>query len=359
MNHETTQPLKALGLTPWFETQHQNHPCEPGQLARVIAVDREQYLLLNESEAFRAKLSGKFRHESQSPTELPCVGDWLCVEKHDDDDFGLIHSLLPRQTFLRRKSVGESSDYQMIAANIDIVFIVQSCHYDFNLKRLERYLVMVADGGATPVILLTKTDLIPPEQLELLIQQIREAGINATVQPLSHITRNGVDELHQLLLPEKTYCFVGSSGVGKSTIINGLLHEQRLATQSVSSTGEGTHTTVRRELIVLDNGAMVIDTPGMREFGVLASDDALEGGFADIQLLAQACRFRDCTHTNEPGCAVLKALRDGKITPEHLENFNKLSTELHFNQMSHAEKRKKDKAFGKFIKNAKKHIDRH
>lgn len=352
----TIHKLETLGFDEWFENQVTTHHFDPAQLGRVIAVDREQCLLLNDRETFPAKLAGKFRHESHFPEDLPCVGDWLFVEKKPNDEFGLIHAVLPRKTFLRRKAVGKSFDYQMIAANIDVVFIVQSCHYDFNLKRLERYLVMVAEGNATPIILLTKTDLITSNELDEKISLIRKSGITAPIQPLSNITKDGIDELHRILLPGKTYCFVGSSGVGKSTLINGLLDEKKLATKNVSATGEGTHTTVRRELVILDNGALVIDTPGMREFGVIASDEVMETGFSDINLLAQECHFRDCTHTNEPGCAVLKALDEGQISREHIENYIKLSEESKFNQMSYAEKRKKDKAFGKFIKNAKKDI---
>jgi ribosome biogenesis GTPase len=350
----TFQNLETLGFDDWFDKQAKINCLDRSQLARVIAVDREQYLLLNETEVFRARLSGKFRHESHSPEELPCVGDWLYVEKNASDEYGIIHAVLKRKTFLRRKAAGQSSDYQMIAANVDVVFIVQSCHFDFNLKRLERYLVMVAEGNANPIILLTKTDLVASDELDEKIDLIRKAGITEPIQTLSNITKQGIDELNQLLSSGKTYCFVGSSGVGKSTVINGLLGEEKLATKNVSTTGEGTHTTVRRELIVLDSGVMVIDTPGMREFGILASDEAIESGFSDINQLAQECHFRDCTHTNEPGCAVLKAVNEGRIAYEHFENFKKLSKESEFNRMSYAEKRKKDKAFGKFVKNVKK-----
>lgn len=349
--------LEALGWDNWFEEQTRFH-CDPtGAVARVAAVDRDQLLLLNDTGAFRAKLSGKFMYESASSLELPCVGDWVCVEKSQADQFGLVRGVLGRKTSLRRKAAGKSVKYQMIAANVDFVIIVQSCHYDFNLKRLERYLVMVLDGGATPYVLLTKIDLVGHEVLAAQLAQIKSAGVTGPVLTLSNVTREGVDELKAVLSPGKTYCFVGSSGVGKSTIINDLVGRDVLETKVVSGTGEGRHTTVRRELILLDNGAMVIDNPGMREFGVIDAEGGIDASYSDIVALSSQCHFRDCTHTNEPGCAVLKALETGEIDAEHYENFVKLKSESEYYQMSSAEKRKKDKDFGRFIKSAKKDLE--
>jgi len=348
--------LEALGWDDWF-AEHAKSDCHSaGFFGRVAAVDRELLLLINESGVFRAKLSGKYMYESVSSSQLPCVGDWVCVEKTPADQFGLVHCIVGRKASLRRKMAGESVDYQMIAANVDFVFIVQSCHYDFNLKRLERYLVMVMDGGAVPHILLTKTDLVEPEVLSAQMARIRNAGIEVPVLTLSNVTKEGIDELQRVLLPRNTYCFVGSSGVGKTTIINELLGHSFLETKVVSGTGEGRHTTVRRELIVLENGAMVIDNPGMREFGVLDAGDGIEASYSDIISLSSQCHFRDCTHTNEPGCAVLKAIESGKINADHYDNFLKLRSESEHYQASYAEKRKKDKEFGRYIKSAKKDL---
>ncbi|MBF0410347.1 MAG: ribosome small subunit-dependent GTPase A [Candidatus Riflebacteria bacterium] len=346
--------LNELGWSDWFE---QRSECKPTDtIARVAAVDRDQLLLVDQTGLFRGKLAGSYLYHHQLSHELPCVGDWVCVEKQSGDDFGVVHSLLERRTSLRRKSVGKVVEYQMIAANVDYVVIVQSCQFDFNLKRLERYLVMIMDGKAEPYILLTKTDLVESAVLAEQLAEIRSAGITSPIMTLSNVTREGVDDFKRLLLPGKTYCFVGSSGVGKSTLINHLIGHETLETNTVSGTGEGRHTTVRRELIRLNGGAMVIDNPGMREFGIFGAESGIGKNYSDITALSSKCRYRDCSHTGEPGCAVIEAKHSGKIGQEHFENYLKLSKESEFYQLSHAEKRKKDRDFGKFIKSAKKDL---
>ena len=343
--------LTRLGWNAWFEGRAECGPADA--LARVAAVDRDLLLVMDHTGTFRAKLDGSYRYRRCLTQELPCVGDWVCVEKHPADDVGLVHALLERRTSLRRKAAGEAVDHQMIAANIDSVMIVQSCHGDFNLKRLERYLVMVQDGGANPCVVLTKTDLVEPQVLASQLAEIRAAGVTAPVLTLSNVTREGMDDLKRTLLPAKTYCFVGSSGVGKSTIINHLLGWEMLQTQGVSETGEGKHTTVRRELIIVEGDALVIDNPGMREFGILGAEGRIGESFADIIGLASGCRFRDCTHTSEPGCAVREAVTAGDLSQAHYDHYIKLKEESASHHVSYGEKRQRDRAFGKSVKSAK------
>ncbi|NTW70507.1 MAG: ribosome small subunit-dependent GTPase A [Chlorobiaceae bacterium] len=350
--------LSDLGFNHWFEA-HVDEICLEGQaIARVSAVDRNSYLIRNELREIPAELAGKFLFNVESSVELPCVGDWVSVQYHNDGALAIIHGLFPRKTFLRRKRAGMEVDYQMIAANIDIAFIVQSCHFDFNLARLNRYLVMAADGDVEAIVILAKTDLISEDELQEKLAAIREAGITTRVIALSNLTGAGYDELQQVLLPGRTCCLLGSSGVGKTTLINHLTGRDDLDTKAVSGTGEGTHTTTRRQLIVLQSGVMFIDTPGMRELGLLGAGQWVDKGFEDIIELSRACRYADCSHTRESGCAVLAAIADGELSEKRYANYLKLQKESEHYEMSYLEKRKKDKAFGRFIKTAKKNMKR-
>jgi len=350
--------LSDLGFDRWFEAHADEMIHKDHDIARVSAVDRNSYMIRNELKEIPAELAGKFYFNIDSPVELPCAGDWVTVQYHNDGTSAIIHAVFPRKTFLRRKRAGTEVDYQMIAANIDIAFIVQSCHFDFNLPRLNRYLVMAADGHVEPVIILAKTDLISHDELQEKLAAVKQAGITTRVIALSNITGSGFDELNQVLIPGKTYCLLGSSGVGKTTLINHLTGRDDLDTKAVSGTGEGTHSTTRRQLIVLDKGVMFIDTPGMRELGLLGAGEGVDKGFEDIIELSTACRYADCSHTQESGCAVLAAIANHGLSEERYLSYLKLRKESDFHEMSYLEKRKKDKAFGRFIKEVKKNLKR-
>jgi ribosome biogenesis GTPase len=348
--------LCDIGFDQCFQAHVNNLRLEGRDIARISAVDRGAYLIKNQSREIPAELAGKFYFQAESSVDLPCVGDWVTVQYHSNDTAAIIHELFPRKTFLRRKSAGEKVDFQMIAANIDIAFIVQSCHFDFNVRRLDRYLVMAADGGVEPVVILTKTDLITPEELAQKIAAIRSSAISARVISLSNITGIGFDEFQQMLVSGKTYCLVGSSGVGKTTLINRLIGQNAFGTKAVSGTGEGIHTTTRRQLIILEQGAMLIDTPGMRELGLLGVGEEVDQSFQEIVRLSLNCRYQNCGHTQEPGCAVRAAVISGVLTEDRYSSYMKLKKESEYHDLSYVEKRKKDKAFGRFVKSVKKQM---
>jgi ribosome biogenesis GTPase len=347
--------LRTLGFDRWFHDKRSEAQRPDCNVARVTAVHRDSYLVRNENSEVLAELTGGFIYSAESSIDLPSVGDWALVQYHNADTFAIIHGLLPRKSFLRRKTPGKKIDYQMIAVNIDSALIVQACDFDFNLRRLERYLVMVNEGNIEPILLLTKSDLVSPERLEQRISEVRQANIKCKILPLSNVTGFGVDQVRQLLEPGKTYCLVGSSGVGKTTLLNHIVGRDLFKTNTVrASDGKGKHTTAQRQLIVLEQGAMLIDTPGMRELGNIGAGSGLEESFADIGDLSKNCRFANCTHTREVGCALLTAIENGSLRLDRYQSYLKLMKESEYNELSYVEKRRKDKKFGQFIKTAMK-----
>jgi ribosome biogenesis GTPase len=347
--------LHDMGFEKWFEAHAAEFLLEVGGIARVSAVDRGAYLIRNESGEVPAELTGKLSYTIESPVDLPCVGDWVAAQYYDNDTAAIIHGVFPRKTFLRRKTAGANVEFQMIAANIDAAFIVQSCHFDFNLNRLDRYLVMAADGGVEPIVMLTKTDLISQDELNQKVAVINSAH-KTRILAVSSLTGSGFDKFQQTLCPGKTYCLLGSSGVGKTTIINSLIGREAFNTKPVSGTGEGTHTTSRRQLIVLNQGAMLIDTPGMRELALVGAGEGVNASFEDLVRLSAKCRYADCNHEHEPGCAVRAAMESGELSRDRHSNYLKLRKESAYYEMSSLDKRKKDKAFGRFIKSYKKQM---
>ena len=346
--------LRDLGFDQWFAA-HMSELHQAGQsIARISAVDRGSYRIRNETREIAAEVAGKFLYQAESFVDLPCVGDWVTVQYYNDDTEAIINGMLPRKNFLRRKTAGENVDFQMIAANIDNAFIVQSCHFDFNPRRMERYLVMAADGNVEPIVILTKTDLITQDELAQKLEAAGSTALSARVLALSNVSGRGFDAFQDMLAPGKTYCLLGSSGVGKTTLINRLIGQDAFDTKAVSGTGEGTHTTTRRQLIVLSQGAMLIDTPGMRELGLLGVSEGFSQGYEDISLLSESCRFANCSHIHESGCAVRAAVRDGELNEDRYSGYIKLKKESDYYEMSYLDKRKKEKAFGRFIKSAKK-----
>ena len=350
--------LRDLGLDDWFAGKAREQCASGLSVARVTAVDRGRYLIRDEHGELPAELTGRLQFVAESSVDLPCVGDWVCAHYLDARSHASIHGVLPRKSFLRRKAPGQDIDFQMIAANIDVTFVIQACHFDFNVRRLERYLVMVREGHVEPVLLLTKMDLVSADALQSLIDAIRRAGIDVRIVTLSNVTGAGLDRVRELLVPGRTYCLLGSSGVGKTTLINRLAGDPGRQTRDVSHTGEGRHTTTRRQLIVLEGGALLIDMPGMRELGMLGVSAGLDDAFADVAQLARNCRFTDCRHSSEPGCAVQAAIERHELSAERLQNYLKLGKESAFHDLSYVERRKRDRDFGRFVHSAMKHKTR-
>ena len=325
-------------------------------IARVVAVHKETFILSDAQEEVPAELVGKLLYGADSPEALPTVGDWVLVKYYDNKTFSMIHAVLPRKTLLKRKTPGKRIDIQLIAANVDVALIVQSLDANFNIRRLERYLVMTHEAHIQPLALLSKSDLMPVDEIRARCDEIRHIMPGIEILAFSSKDLTGLEEVKGRLEAGKTYCLLGSSGVGKTTFLNHLVGEPVFKTREIRSRdGKGRHATTHRQLIRLDGGAMVVDTPGMRELGNISVSQGLDETFADVTALAEACRFSDCTHTLERGCAVLKAVGDGQIPEKRYENYMKMTRESEFNEMSYYEKRMKDKQFGKMCKTVMQH----
>ena len=308
-------------------------------------------MVQHEGGVIPAEITGKLMFGAASPLDFPTVGDWVQIQIVDDGTFAVIHAILPRRSLLKRKTPGKRMEYQLIGANIDTALIMQSLDGNFSLNRLERYLVMAQQENIHPIFLLSKSDLASREQVDEITAGVRSRFEDLTILPLSSQDASGLEETKALLEHARTYCLLGSSGVGKTTLINCLLEKERFATRQVrEKDGKGRHTTTRRQLIMLPGGAMLVDTPGMRELGNIDVENGIADVFDDIVQLAGGCRYGDCTHTQEKGCAVQDALGGGLITKGHYQNYMKLRRETEFNRMSYLEKKQRDKQFGKMVK---------
>ena len=297
--------------------------------ARVIAVHRDAFVVWTAEGERTAELSGRMRHRATDEAEHPAVGDWVGVRLSPGDGASLLQAVLPRRTHLARKVPGPNTAVQVVAANVDVVVIVAGLDGDYNPRRLERALVLAWDGGAQPVIALNKSDLLGPDELAATVRATEEVAPGVRVLAVSAATGEGLDALERGLAPGRTAALIGSSGVGKSTLVNRLLGAERQRTNAVRThDSRGRHTTTHRELLRLPSGALLVDTPGLRELQLWAAPDALEGTFADVDALAAACRFADCAHAGEPGCAVMAAAAAGTLGPARLESYRKLQREL-------------------------------
>ena len=325
-------------------------------IGRIVKVHKESYDISDGKSEYFGKLTGNMIYSSVHPEDFPIVGDFVLFQNFESDSLALIHKIIERRTLLKRKSAGKKVEYQPIAANVDFGIIMQGLDNDFNINRLERYLVMLEQFKVTPIILFSKSDLIAAEELISIKNNLAERFQNIEVIFFSNFEKESIMEIVSFLIPGKTFCLIGSSGVGKSTLINNLIGEEVSNTQEVrENDSKGRHTTTNRQLFLLKNGAMIIDNPGMRELANISVTNGIEGTFDEISELSENCKFSDCTHTVEKGCAVLEALENGDIESKRYENFIKLRKESEYYERSYVEKRKRDKEFGKMVKSILKH----
>jgi ribosome biogenesis GTPase len=328
------------------------------EIGRGISEHKERYIVKTEKGEFEAEITGNMRFAAKNREDFPAVGDWVALTAYESD-FAIIHKILPRLSMITRQAVGQFGEVQIIATNIDYAFLVQAADRDFNINRLERYLTICYSSKVYPIIVLTKTDLINVDKIGDIIDSLKQRIKNVPVIAISNETLDGYKILKKLIKKGKTYCLLGSSGVGKSTLLNNLSGSAIMKTDAISqSTNKGRHVTSHRELFVLESGGILIDNPGMREVGIADTSTGLETTFDKISILSQNCKFKDCTHTNETGCLVLEAIKKGEIDISSYENYLKMEREKAYFESSVAERRKRDKIFGKMIKNYKKDMNK-
>lgn len=347
--------LEDLGYDGFFES-HRGTDGLP--VARVTVQHKEVYRVKNTEGEYRAKVTGKRMFNASSSEDFPAVGDWVTITE-PEGTHAVIQRVLPRKTVIKRKHSGKNK-IQIIATNIDVAFIIESMDRDYNLNRLERYLAIVKDDGIEPAIIFNKTDLISKDQLDSRIAQIKNRFDGIDLILTSTLTHGGVESLEAYIAKGKTYCFLGSSGVGKSSLINTLIGTDVIKTGQISEQSDrGRHTTTHREMYFLEHGGILIDNPGMREVAMAEVGDGINTLFDEITSLTQHCKYDNCSHVHEPGCAVLSAVQSGQLDKDKYSNYINLIKEAQHFEMTAREKRQKDGSFGKSIKKAKKQLKRY
>lgn len=340
-----------MGLHPTIEQFILENTTQDLILGRILKQHKDKYLVWTQEDRIaEAELTGNLRYTAESPRDFPTVGDWVLMLPFGEAY--IIRQLIPRYSLLERRAAGSQIEIQLIAANLDFAFVVQSLNRDFNLNRLERYLLMVKAGNITPIVLLNKADLNEKSENMAKINQIRQRiGEDIAIHLLSAQNGEGIEAWKNALKPGSTYCFLGSSGVGKSTLVNLLIQKDIQNTSEIGQTNQrGKHTTTGREMFRTNEGILLIDSPGMRELGLVLDEENLEQNFEHIGELAAQCKYSDCKHENEPGCAVQTALEKGELDAAMFENYRKMKREVENFSKSIAQKRKEGKAFGKMAK---------
>ncbi|MBD2508594.1 ribosome small subunit-dependent GTPase A [Nostoc muscorum FACHB-395] len=321
--------LDYLGWSDFFARSFEPYRLQGFSFGRVAIEYKNTYTLYSEEGELSAEVAGKLRHRASQPQDFPAVGDWVVISVRESERQATINEILPRKSKFSRKTVGSKTEEQIVAANIDTVFLVSGLDGDFNPRRVERYLILAWESGANPVLVLNKADLC--NSLEEYLAQVEAVALGVPIVVLSATNHQGLDGLKPYLQTGQTVALLGSSGVGKSTITNQLQGTSVQMVQPVRRGDDrGRHTTTHRELILLSTGGLIIDTPGMREIQIWASDEGLQETFTDIETLAQKCHFRNCQHNNEPGCVVQKALAEGELDYSRFLSYQKLQKELDY-----------------------------
>lgn len=342
--------LTDLGFPQELSQELSNPDLSEFAIGRVMQEHRERYVVYDGEHEYDAEITGNMRYSAASREDFPAVGDWVAMMVYEGGQ-AFINRILPRKSLLARRAVGRPGEKQVIAANIDVALIVQAINNNFSINRLERYLAICHSAGIEPVLVLSKIDLAEEHEITAALEELEMRGRKMNCILLSNTTRDGIDRILGFMERGRTYCVIGSSGVGKSTLINNLLQREVLKTGEISrSTDKGRHVTEHRELFVLGNGGIVIDTPGMKELGVTDDGDGITATFEDIHVLAQRCRFPDCRHMGEAGCAVTEAVANGTVSRESYENYRKIQKEQERFQTTIAEKRRREKQFGKLVR---------
>lgn len=319
--------LNEIGLTDDIKNSFEEYQDKGFKLGRIALEHKHMYRVWMEDGEYLCTLSGRLAFDAMTREDLPAVGDWVAVKASPGEMKGAIHHILPRKSKFSRKSAGTVTEEQIVAANVDTIFIVNSLNDDLNLRRIERYLLLSWESGANPVIILSKADLTT--ELDEKMKQVSAIALGVPVIAMSVLNEIGTAELQSHLAPGKTVALIGSSGVGKSSLVNHLTGYQKQSVQEIRVTDDkGKHTTTHREMVLLPGGAILIDTPGMREVQLWQSDEGMSESFADVEAAAEACRFRDCQHNNEPGCAVRAAIDEGRLDEDRFNSYRKLLKEL-------------------------------
>jgi ribosome biogenesis GTPase len=349
---EKTIKIEDLGWNGSFDADRKKFGSDGFSVARVIAEYKGAYKVKNTKGEYLARITGKQMRDAISREDYPAVGDWVMIVDVDQKQV-TIHAILPRKTIMKRRYSGKD-EIQIIATNIDVAFVIESVDRDYNLNRLERYFAIARDGGIQPAVIINKIDLISQEELDMKLAEIKNRLGEVDVIPTSTFSEAGLEKLKKYITPGKTYCFLGSSGVGKSSLINKLLGAERIKTENIGArSGRGKHVTTTREMYFLSEGGIVIDNPGVREVGMTDTSGGIDNLFDEITALAVNCKYVDCTHTHEPGCAVLVALKAGKLDENQYTNYVNLKKEAKHYAMTKIQKKEKNRQFGKFVKTAK------